>query len=214
MPATRTLLVAGVAGTIAFAVIFTILAATRAAYDPVRHFVSILSLGEGGWLQIVNFVVGGALLAGLGIGLARRWTSGPGARWVPLLVAVAGVALVGCGVFIPDPSLGYPPGTPDQLVTPLTWHGAIHYLFATTILLALSAAVLLSLRRGVALGDRALATISVATVVVAVGGCVVVLLFGGLDPVQLVGLLERIGIYAGWAWLAGIGILELRNPRT
>jgi hypothetical protein len=207
----RVLLVAGSSGAIAFAAVFTILTATRAAYDPVRHFVSILSLGDGGWAQIANFVVGGLLIAGLGIGMAQSLTSGPGARWVPRLVTIAGIALVGCGVFIPDPSLGYPPGTPDELVTPLTWHGAIHYLCATVIGIGLSAAVLLALRRGLALGDGALVVISIATVVVAVGGCALVLLFGGPDPVQLVGVLERIGIYAGWAWLAGVGILGLRR---
>lgn len=211
MPTPRLLLGAGAIGALAFAIVFTILGAARAAYDPVRHFVSILSLGDGGWLQIANFLGGGALIAGLGIGLARTWTAGPGARWVPRLVVATGIALAGCGVFIPDPSLGYPPGTPDVLITPLTWHGTIHYLFATTILLALSAAVLLSLRRGIALGDRALVLISAATVVAAVGGCAVVLLFGGRDPVQLVGLLERIGVYSGWVWLAVVGWRALRT---
>lgn len=213
MVSTRGLLVAGVLGVALFAVVFTVLGAVRAAYEPVRHFVSILSLGDGGWAQIANFIVGGVLIVALGVGLARSWTSGPGARWVPRLVVLAGIALAGCGVFIPDPSLGYPPGTPGVLVPPLTWHGAIHYLWATTIGVALSGAVLLSLRRGLALGERALAAISAATAVGAVGGCALVLLFGGPDPVQLVGLLERIGVYAGWAWLAGVGLIELRRAR-
>jgi hypothetical protein len=213
MVTTRGLLWAGVAGVVLFAVVFTVLSAIRAAYDPARHFVSILSLGEGGLAQVANFVLGGALIVCLGAGLARRWTSGTGARWVPRLVTAAGAALIGCGVFLPDPSLGYPPGTPDQLITPLTWHGAIHYLCATAIGLTLSAAVLLSIRRGIALADRPLIAISAGTVVAAVGGCVVVLLLGGGDPVQRVGLFERIGIYAGWAWLAAIGFLDLRDAR-
>lgn len=214
MDRTRQLLVVGVAGVALFAAVFTVLGALRPAYDPIRHFVSILSLGDGGIAQIVNFLVGGAAIVALGVGMARRWISGPGDKWIPRLVVIAGVALVGCGVFIPDPSLGYPPGTPDVLITPLTWHGAIHYLWATTIGLALSAAVLLSLRRGLALGDRALVAIAAVTAVGAVGGCALVLLAGGPDPVRLVGLLERIGIYAGWVWLATVGLLEVRNRRT
>lgn len=138
MDRTRQLLVVGVAGVALFAAVFTVLGALRPAYDPIRHFVSILSLGDGGIAQIVNFLVGGAAIVALGVGMARRWISGPGDKWIPRLVVIAGVALVGCGVFIPDPSLGYPPGTPDVLITPLTWHGAIHFLNATTIGLALS----------------------------------------------------------------------------
>jgi hypothetical protein len=208
---TAWLLLGGVTGAVVFPVAFTLIGAIRAEYDPTRHFVSILSLGDGGWQQIVNFVIGGVLLAGLGMGLARTWASGPGARWVPRFVVVAGAALVGCGVFVPDPSLGYPPGTPNELVTPLTWHGAIHYVCATVIGLALSGAVLLSLRRGLALGDRALAGASTVIAIAAVGGCGLALVFGGPDPVPLVGLFERIGIYAGWAWLAAVGILTLRR---
>lgn len=209
--ATRLLLSGGVVGAVLFVTVFTVLGATRAQYDSIRHFISILSLGEGGPAQIVNFVVGGVLIAGLGVGLGRQWQAGPGATWVPRLVSVAGVALAGCGVFIPDPSLGYPPGTPDVLITPLTWPGAIHYLWATTILLALSAAVLLSIRRGLALGQRGLTAVSIATAVGAVGGCGLAILLGGPDPVRLAGLLERIGVYAGWAWLALAGALELRG---
>ena len=211
MDGTRGLLRFGVAGVVLFVAVFTVIGASRAAYDPIRHFVSILSLGDGGAVQIVNFVVGGVLIAGLGLGLARSLTPGPGARWIPRLVTVAGFALAGCGVFIPDPSLGYPPGTPNELITPLTWHGAIHYLCATAIGVALSAAVLLGIRRGLALGERGLAAVSIGTAIAAVGACGLLLLFGGGDPVQRVGLFERIGIYAGWAWLAGLGILALRR---
>jgi hypothetical protein len=41
-------------------------------------FVSILSLGDGGWAQVVNFIVGGVLIAGLGLGLGKRAWSGRG----------------------------------------------------------------------------------------------------------------------------------------
>jgi len=67
----RLLLASGVLGAVGFMVVFTALTATRADYDPIRHFVSILSLGDGGFAMIVNFVVCGVLIAGLGVGLAR-----------------------------------------------------------------------------------------------------------------------------------------------
>ena len=212
MISARQLIQAGTAGAVLFAVVFTILGATRPAYDNVRHFVSILSLGDGGWVQIANFVIGGLLIAALGIGLGPRWRSGPGAREIPNLVRIAGLALVGCGIFIPDPSLGYPPGTPDQLITPLTWHGALHYACAAVITVALTSAVLLAIRRGLTLRQGGLTAVSIGVAVIAIAGCGAALLFSGGPPTEIVGLMERIGIYAGWAWLAVVGLLELRAP--
>ena len=209
IPAGR-LIQAGVAGALVFAAIFTIVGTTRVAYDPVRHFVSILSLGDGGWVQVANFVVCGLLIAGLGVGLGRRWHSGPDAQTIPRLVTIAGAAVAACGIFLPDPSLGYPPGTPDQLITPLTWHGALHYASATVITAALTGAVLLAIRRGLTLGLRGLTAVSLGVAVVAIVGCGAALLFSGRQPTEIVGLMERIGIYAGWAWLALVGLLELR----
>ena len=214
MNAAPRLIQAGAAGAAAFVVVVTALSATRADYDPVRHFVSILSLGDGGWAQVVNFVVGGVLIAGLGVGLGMRATRGPGAGAIPRLVTIAGVGLVGCGVFLPDPSLGYPPGTPDQLVTPLTWHGALHYASATAIALALTAAVVIGIRRGRSLGLRGLTTASIGITVAAIVGCGAAFLLSGSSLTTIVGLLERIGIYAGWAWLVVVGFLELRAHKT
>lgn len=210
LPSPRRLIEAGTVGAALFVAVFTILTAARADYDPVRHFISILSLGDGGSAQVVNFIVGGVLVAGLGVGLAQRWREGPGARAIPRLVTLTGVALVGCGVFIPDPSLGYPPGTPDQLITPLTWHGAIHYASATVILLAMTAAILIAIRRALVLRQRGLVLASIAAAVFAVLGCGAAIALGGRPPAELVGLLERIGVFAGWGWLVLVGLLELR----
>ena len=107
---------------------------------------------------------------------------------------------------------GYPPGTPDQLITPLTWHGALHYACAAVITVALASAVLLAIRRGWALGLRGLTAVSIAVAAVTIVGCGAALLFSGRPPTEIVGLMERIGIYAGWAWFALVGLLELRAP--
>lgn len=209
--ASGALIQVGTVGTALFVAVFTVLTATRAGYDPVRHFVSILSLGDGGWVQVVNFVAGGLLMAGLGVGLGLRWRSRPGAGAIPRLVTIAGLGLVGCGVFIPDPSLGYPPGTPDVLVTPLTWHGALHYACATVILVALTAAVLLAIRRRGTIGLRGLTAASIGVAATVLVGCGAALLLSGMPPTEIVGLTERIGIYAGWTWLVLLGLLELRS---
>lgn len=48
---------------------------TREGFEPGRHPVSLLALGDLGWIQIMNFVLTGALLVVAGAGL-RRTTRG------------------------------------------------------------------------------------------------------------------------------------------
>jgi hypothetical protein len=45
--------------------------ATRAGFDPRRHPLSLLSLGDLGWIQICTFVVAGVLATGSALGLRR-----------------------------------------------------------------------------------------------------------------------------------------------
>lgn len=44
----------------------------------------------------------------------------------PLLIGGFGVGLVAAGVFVPDPALGFPPGTPDAIPQQISWHSALH----------------------------------------------------------------------------------------
>jgi hypothetical protein len=46
-------------------------ALTRDGFDPTRHPLSLLSLGELGWVQIANFVVTGVLYLACAVGMWR-----------------------------------------------------------------------------------------------------------------------------------------------
>ena len=113
--ATRWLLTCGVIGPVLFVVAFLIEGAIRPDYDPARVFVSQLSLGDEGWLQVANFVVSGLLIAAFAVGLRRVLASGLASRWGPNLIGLVGLGLVISGIFVTDPALGYPPGTPQGL---------------------------------------------------------------------------------------------------
>src|SRR5215469_10254511 len=97
--ALRLLLVCGAIGPLLFIVVFLIEGATRPGYNAWRNVVSSLSLGEQGWMQIVNFLVCGALVVSFAIGL--RWALSPGAAstWGPILLGAFGLCLVGAGLF-------------------------------------------------------------------------------------------------------------------
>lgn len=98
MNASRGLLAAGVVAGPLFVITVLIQSATRAGFDPKVHPLSLLSLGDLGWIQITNFVLSGLLFVAAAVGLRRTLRSGPGRTWGPILMGVFGVSLVWGGV--------------------------------------------------------------------------------------------------------------------
>ena len=68
---TKSLLACGVIGGPLFVATFLVEGATRADYDPLRHPVSSLALGDLGWTQDANFIVAGLLTLAFAAGLRR-----------------------------------------------------------------------------------------------------------------------------------------------
>ena len=138
----------------------------REGFDMVRHPASLLSLGNWGWVQIATFVLSGLLYIAFAINLRRVLTSGTGRRWLSPLFIILGVALIAGGVFIPDPSLGFPAGTAVGVPKEMSWHSMIHGLAPIVGSLALLAAQLIFARRFGSQGQRAWMWI---TIIVAIG---------------------------------------------
>lgn len=123
---TRALLVAGVLAGPLFVGITTVQAINRQGFDLRRHGISLLSLGDQGWIQIVNFVIAGLLSIAFAVGMRRVLRPGFGATAAPVLTAGYGVGLIVTGVFLVDAGTGFPPGTTDDVPPELSWHGTIH----------------------------------------------------------------------------------------
>jgi hypothetical protein len=98
---------------------------SRDGFDPVRHPMSLLSLGNLGWIQIADFVISGLLLIGASVGL-KRSMKGPGSVWAPRMILLYGIALIVGGVFTADAGLGFPPGAPPGAPEKMSAHGMIH----------------------------------------------------------------------------------------
>jgi hypothetical protein len=111
----------------------------REGYRPLRHPVSSLALGPGGWIQTVNFAVTGALCLAVRRGLRLTGDRLAGSRAGPVLVAAAGAGLVGSAAFRTDPVGGYPPGTPDMPAR-FSRVGTAHNLAAIPVFFGLAAA--------------------------------------------------------------------------
>ena len=123
---TRTLLTCGTAAGPVFAAVGLIQAFTIPGFDLTHHYLSQLSSGELGWIQIANFAVAGLLTIAAAVGVQRALAGGKFGRVAPVLLGGFGVGLVAAGVFVADPALGFPPGTPDTIPTQQSWHSMLH----------------------------------------------------------------------------------------
>ena len=210
---TSTLLACGIAGPVIFIAVFLLEGLTRSGYDPMRQYVSLLSLGDGGWLQVANFVVTGVLIVAAGVGLGRSWSEL--GRWVPRLVALVGIALVWAGVFVTDPAQGYPGGAPAGLPTDASWHAGLHYLGALVVFVGLPVAMVVAARSSAmreAMPGWSIYCLTSAGLMF--GLWIATFLVAGPNGVsQVAGLLQRIAIVAGFQWLVGISAIELSRLR-
>jgi hypothetical membrane protein len=151
---TRTLLGAGVVAGPLFVGTVILQLFTRVGFDLRRQPLSMLSLGEYGWIQMTNFIVSGVLSVLFAIGVARCLSDGPGSTWAPRLLALFGAGLVIGGIFTADPALGFPPGAPAGYPEQLSFHAAVHAFAPPLAFLSVIAACLIIARRFAAEGMR------------------------------------------------------------
>lgn len=110
--------------------------AARAGYRTLAQPISALSLGPGGWVQQLNFIIFGVMVCLSAAGWRAALAPGRGALAFPVLRVIAGAGLVMDGLFAQDPSGGYPPGARAGVPTA---HGQMHTLFAMITITALAA---------------------------------------------------------------------------
>ncbi|WP_328373915.1 DUF998 domain-containing protein [Micromonospora zamorensis] len=140
---------------------------TRPGFDLRRHALSALTLGDLGWLQVIAFVGTGLLAVAFAVGLRRALRPGRAGTAVPVLVGVYGVAMIGGGIFVPDPALGWPPGAPAGLPEQASTGSILHTVCGAAAFLSLIAAGLLLARRFAGQGHRGWASYSAASAAVA-----------------------------------------------
>jgi hypothetical membrane protein len=207
----RLLLAAGAVGPLLFILAFLIEGATRPAYSAWHMAVSSLSDGPYGWTQGANFLVFGASMVCFAFGLKGALRTGKGATWGPILLGTFGLGVIGAGCFTTDPGLGYPPGA-VTLATP-SIHGALHGLFTLVGFASLIAACFVLTRRFNL--DPAWRGWSPYSILTASGVLVFFVLTSvaasSSDPNSPAGLLQRITILIGWAWVVLLAIQLLRK---
>jgi hypothetical protein len=190
---------------------FLVQGVNRFGYNPIRHPVSSLSIGESGWMQIANFIMTGILLLVFTIGLHLAMRPAGGAIVGPALIGMVGIGLIGAGLFTADPLNGYPPGSP-LLPEGRSLTGILHDLFGIPVFLGLPLACLVFSRRFALHGDRGWAIYSL----VAGLGMLLMFILAGLGFNQvpgfmaIAGVYQRLSIILGFTWIAMLAVYYLQ----
>jgi hypothetical protein len=129
---------AGLLGTVLFVGVFTVEGFLRPGYNWLSMYISALSLGPRGWIQIANFIVFGLLLLVFTNGVMQEFKGIKSARTGHYILAIIGFLYLLSGPFVMDPA-----GTPtDQS----TIHGLLHVIFGGFVFLLMPIAMFLFLK--------------------------------------------------------------------
>jgi hypothetical protein len=203
--ATRTLLACGLVAGPVYILVGVIEMLIRPGFDLRRHSLSLLSNGDWGWIHIAMLVTTGLLTIAGAVGMRRALRGGRGGTWGPLLVGLYGLGLIGAGVFVADPALGFPPGTPADANT-ISWHGIMHFVSGGIGFLGLIAACLVFAYRFATLKQLGWAAYSLAT------GVLFFAAFFGIatgsqqqgSTLTFVILAFSVAVALGWAWISAM----------
>jgi hypothetical protein len=109
---------AGVFAPVLFVAVFTVFGLFRGDYRAVSMYVSALSLGSWGWIQIVSFMVFGLSCGLFAVHIAGMFSSGRASKAGPIVLSLSAMCFFLSGPFVMDPM-----GTAQTAASP---HGTIH----------------------------------------------------------------------------------------
>lgn len=215
---TRLSLICGALAGSLFSVIWFITGLTRANYDPMRHPISSLSIGEFGWTQISNFILTGILTLVFAAGLPNALGSRGGSKWAVRWITAIGIGFLGAALFVADPMNGYPLGTPLLLMQP-TIIGRLHRLFSALVFFGLPGAGFSLAGLFARNGEHTWAMYSKASAIAFIIMFVLTSIgFAQVEPlVRYAGLLQRITLLIGLTWMTLLPLYLLNSssaPQT
>lgn len=204
---TKSLLGYGVIAGPFYLVLVAAQAFTRDGFDPTRHAASQLANGDFGWVQVLNFVLTGAMVIAAAVGVRRALGPGRMPAWGGGLIGGFGVGMLAAAVFRADPSDGFPPGTPPGMGE-VSWQGLVHLLVASAGFVCLVAACFVV---GTWFGRRGATGWAWYS---RISGLVFLLGFlaigSGAGSAASV-LAFTAGLVVAWAWLAAISVKLYRD---
>jgi len=202
---------AGILAPIIFVGVFTVEGVLRNGYDPMRMYISALSLGNRGWIQISNFIVLGLLLFIFTLGLSKEFQTGKASRGGIITLYIISVLFFISGPFVMDPT-----ETPaDQMSV----HGLIHGLSGGIVFLLMPIIIFIFLRHF--FSDNNWQSFRWWTLILGVIEATGVIIFTYVSkiPVEqnayinLLGLFQRIALIPFMVWVFIFGTEILRKQK-
>jgi hypothetical membrane protein len=190
---------AGVVAPVLFVGVFTVEGALRPGFSPLANYISTLSIGPRGWIQIVNFLVLGVSLLAFSAAVRAEFPDGKASRWGLVLLILLGILFVISGFFVTDAT--------GISTAPLTVHGTVHGLAGGIVFLVMPVVVFVYWRRFRA--DPRWQPFQAATLALGIVEAAAVLFFsivGKSDALLLVfgdsiGLIQRAALVPFLFWL-------------
>ncbi|MBA3667482.1 MAG: DUF998 domain-containing protein [Sphingomonas sp.] len=203
----RFLLFCGVALCPMFYVAVLVQSQMRAGFDLTRHPLSLLSLGDAGWIQIANFLLAGLLAIACAAGMRQSLRGSIGGFWGPLLIATFGIGMIIAGLFPSDPLPGFPPGAVSSMPTQISGHAIGHGVGFFVAFLSLTSACFVFARMFLSRSERGWRLYSVAT-----GLATPILIAVGMGVQRATSLsFFAVGIIA-FGWIAAVSLWLMRRP--
>jgi hypothetical protein len=202
---------AGILAPLIFVGVFTVEGVLRNGYDPMRMYISALSLGNRGWIQISNFIVLGLLLFIFTLGLSKEFRSGKASRGGIITLYIISVLFFISGPFVMDPT-----ETPaDQMSV----HGLIHGLSGGIVFLLMPIIIFIFLRRF--FSDNNWQSFRWWTLILGVIEATGVIIFTYVSKIPVeqnayinyLGLFQRIALIPFMVWVFIFGIEILRKQK-
>lgn len=173
-------------------------ALVRDGFDLLRHPLSVLANGPGGWIQTANFLLTGLMVIVAAVGFQR--VLGPKSRAVTVtwFLGGFGASMVLAAFFPADPVDGFPPGTPLGPPTSISTTGMIHFLAGTLGFVSLAVSCFAAAKAMRRRSAPSLARFSLFS-----GIAVLVGFFGGaaLATTSVATLGIWFSVVVGWAWI-------------
>jgi len=201
---------AGGIGSALFVIVFTVEGCLRPGYSTLSTYVSALSLGPRGWVQITNFIVSGILMLVFSRGIAIAFRNEKRPQAGPVLLGI-----VSAGMFLSGPFLMDATGTP---LAQASVHGLVHGSTGSIVFLLMPVSCLVcyrGLRTGPnrqAFGTWTLITGMLLTITLTIFICATKI--PGLQMIDShwFGLLQRLVLIPFMFWVFTFAVQLYKNP--
>ena len=134
---TRSLLGWGVVAGIFYLIVGIAQGLLRDGFSFTEHPLSLLMLGDLGWVQRTNLILTGLMVIAAAIGFQRAMKPDRAAARTGIALGIYGLALIGSGIFPPDPVEGFPEASSTAEAT---ISGVMHLAFGGVGFIALAIA--------------------------------------------------------------------------